>query len=59
MPSNSDLLTRSHAAIAAKRNDKRNQVKEVLFDDNARRLGSSFLVPFFREAECHNSAGSI
>ena len=31
------LLTQSHQAIAAKKSAKRDQIKEVIFDDNARR----------------------
>jgi len=31
------LLTQSHQAIAAKKRAKRDQIKEVIFDDNARR----------------------
>lgn len=37
---NLDLLTKSHRAISAKRRAKQNQVKEVVFDDNARRFNS-------------------
>jgi len=39
------FLTRSHNAIAAKKKARREQVKEVLFDDDARR--SVFLSSFF------------
>jgi alkylhydroperoxidase/carboxymuconolactone decarboxylase family protein YurZ len=37
--SNNNLasLTRSHAAIAAKKRAKSTQIKEILFDDDARR----------------------
>lgn len=31
------VLTQSHAAIAAKKRKKNGQVKEVIFDDDARR----------------------
>ena len=35
--SNLDNLTRAHQAVAAKRRAKKNQVKEIVFDDTARR----------------------
>lgn len=37
MLNNLAALTQSHKAIAAKKNARRGQVKEVLFDDDARR----------------------
>jgi len=37
MPNNIALLTQSHKAIAAKKKAKRNQIKEIIFDDEARR----------------------
>jgi hypothetical protein len=36
-PSNLAVLTRSHNAIAAKKRAKRDQIKEIIFDDEARR----------------------
>ena len=35
--SNIAVLTRAHSVVAAKKRAKREQVKEVLFDDDARR----------------------
>ncbi|KAJ6625527.1 nucleolar protein 12-domain-containing protein [Mycena sp. CBHHK59/15] len=43
--SNIASLTRSHNAIAAKKNAKRTQIKEILFDDDAR---SEFLTGFHK-----------
>lgn len=37
MTNNTSLLTRSHAVYAAKKRAKRTQVKEVVFDEDARR----------------------
>ena len=37
MPSNIALLTQSHKAIAAKKKARREQIKEITFDDEARR----------------------
>ena len=37
MASNLAVLTQSHTAVAAKKRAKREQIKEILFDDNARR----------------------
>ncbi|KAJ7647225.1 nucleolar protein 12-domain-containing protein [Roridomyces roridus] len=45
MASNISSLTRSHRAIAAKKRAKESQVKEVLFDDEARR---EFLTGFHK-----------
>ncbi|PPQ63470.1 hypothetical protein CVT24_005127 [Panaeolus cyanescens] len=45
MSSNYHLLTKSHNLIAAKKKAKRDQVKEVLFDDEARR---EFLTGFHK-----------
>ncbi|KAF8967841.1 nucleolar protein 12-domain-containing protein [Flammula alnicola] len=45
MNTNIALLTRSHSLIAAKKNAKRTQVKEVVFDDDARR---EFLTGFHK-----------
>ncbi|KAF9481540.1 hypothetical protein BDN70DRAFT_803314 [Pholiota conissans] len=45
MNSNLTLLTRAHAAVAAKRRARRDQVKEVVFDDDARR---EFLTGFHK-----------
>lgn len=36
-PSNLSVLTRSHTVVAAKKRFKRTEVKEVLFDEDARR----------------------
>jgi hypothetical protein len=46
MPRNNlAALTQSHNAIAAKKRAKREQIKEILFDDDARRCSTSqFLV---------------
>jgi ribosomal RNA-processing protein 17 len=46
MPRNNlAALTQSHNAIAAKKKAKREQIKEILFDDDARRCSTSqFLV---------------
>lgn len=35
--SNVNVLTRSHGAIAAKKRTKKDQIKEIVFDDEARR----------------------
>ncbi|KAG2146469.1 nucleolar protein 12-domain-containing protein [Suillus bovinus] len=45
MNSNIAILTQSHRAVAAKKRDKRNQVKEIIFDDDARR---EFLTGFHK-----------
>lgn len=37
MQNNLAVLTQSHKAIAAKKKAKREQIKEILFDDDARR----------------------
>lgn len=37
MPNNIALLTQSHKAIAAKKKARREQIKEITFDDEARR----------------------
>ena len=37
MPNNIALLTQSHKAIAAKKRARREQIKEIKFDDEARR----------------------
>lgn len=44
--SNIAVLTRAHSVVAAKKRAKREQIKEVLFDDDARRhlFRSSFSV---------------
>ncbi|KAI9569741.1 nucleolar protein 12-domain-containing protein, partial [Boletus coccyginus] len=42
---NITLLTRSHSAIAAKKRAKHAQIKEIVFDDEARR---SFLTGFHK-----------
>ena len=50
MPNNVALLTRSHKAIAAKKKARREQIKEITFDDEARRYVFhlySFLSSFF------------
>jgi hypothetical protein len=38
--SNLNILTRSHGAIAAKKRAKKDQIKEIVFDDDARRYGA-------------------
>ncbi|KAG1815969.1 nucleolar protein 12-domain-containing protein [Suillus subaureus] len=45
MNSNIAILTQSHRAVAAKKRDKRNQIKEIVFDDDARR---EFLTGFHK-----------
>ncbi|KAK0212768.1 nucleolar protein 12-domain-containing protein [Desarmillaria ectypa] len=45
MASNLAVLTQSHTAVAAKKRAKREQIKEILFDDNARR---EFLTGFHK-----------
>ncbi|KAG2150456.1 nucleolar protein 12-domain-containing protein [Suillus clintonianus] len=45
MNSNIAILTQSHRVIAAKKRDKRNQIKEIVFDDDARR---EFLTGFHK-----------
>lgn len=37
MPSNLAVLTKSHNIIASKKRQKKEQIKEILFDDDARR----------------------
>ena len=37
MPNNIALLTQSHKALAAKKKARREQIKEIKFDDEARR----------------------
>lgn len=37
MSNNITLLTQSHRVIAAKKKAKHNQIKEIIFDDEARR----------------------
>ncbi|OAX42289.1 hypothetical protein K503DRAFT_683722 [Rhizopogon vinicolor AM-OR11-026] len=45
MDSNLVILTQSHRAVAAKKRDKRNQIKEIVFDEDARR---EFLTGFHK-----------
>ncbi|KAF8806439.1 hypothetical protein BYT27DRAFT_7167731 [Phlegmacium glaucopus] len=45
MPNNIAILTQSHKAIAAKKKAKRDQIKEIVFDDEARR---EFLTGFHK-----------
>ncbi|KIK40448.1 hypothetical protein CY34DRAFT_807186, partial [Suillus luteus UH-Slu-Lm8-n1] len=45
MNSNIAILTQSHRAVATKKRDKRNQIKEIVFDDDARR---EFLTGFHK-----------
>ncbi|KIY53972.1 hypothetical protein FISHEDRAFT_54773 [Fistulina hepatica ATCC 64428] len=45
MSSNLEVLTRSHAVIAAKKRNKKNQIQKVVFDDTARR---EFLTGFHK-----------
>lgn len=45
MNSNIAILTQSHRVIAAKKRDKRSQIKEIVFDDDARR---EFLTGFHK-----------
>ncbi|KAG2345680.1 hypothetical protein BDR05DRAFT_930354 [Suillus weaverae] len=45
MNSNIAILTQSHRVVAAKKRDKRNQIKEIVFDDDARR---EFLTGFHK-----------
>ncbi|KAJ8076551.1 hypothetical protein PM082_000974 [Marasmius tenuissimus] len=44
-PTNLHVLTQSHTLVASKKRAKRNQVKEVLFDEDARR---EFLTGFHK-----------
>jgi len=37
MPSNLAILTTAHTAVAAKKRARRDQLKEVVFDEDARR----------------------
>ncbi|KAG0706084.1 nucleolar protein 12-domain-containing protein [Suillus ampliporus] len=45
MDSNIAILTQSHRAVAAKKREKRNQIKEIVFDEDARR---EFLTGFHK-----------
>ncbi|KAF8842994.1 hypothetical protein BDN67DRAFT_995249 [Paxillus ammoniavirescens] len=45
MPNNLAVLTQSHKAIAAKRHSKKDQIKEISFDEDARR---EFLTGFHK-----------
>ncbi|KAJ8592332.1 hypothetical protein M405DRAFT_763687 [Rhizopogon salebrosus TDB-379] len=45
MDSNLAVLTQSHRAVAAKKREKRNQIKEIVFDEDARR---EFLTGFHK-----------
>ncbi|KAK0461191.1 nucleolar protein 12-domain-containing protein [Desarmillaria tabescens] len=45
MASNLAVLTQSHTVVAAKKRAKREQIKEIIFDDNARR---EFLTGFHK-----------
>ncbi|KAI0063607.1 hypothetical protein BV25DRAFT_1899214 [Artomyces pyxidatus] len=47
MPSNIAVLTKSHTIVASKKRQKREQVKEILFDDDARRF-REFLTGFHK-----------
>ncbi|TEB38414.1 hypothetical protein FA13DRAFT_1726094 [Coprinellus micaceus] len=47
------LLTQSHNAIAAKKNARRGQVKEIVFDDDARR---DFLTGFHKRKKAKADA---
>lgn len=54
MPNNIALLTQSHKAIAAKKKARREQIKEITFDDEARRyvfILYPLLSSFFRLRE--------
>ncbi|KAL1745683.1 nucleolar protein 12-domain-containing protein [Schizophyllum fasciatum] len=51
--SNLDHLTRAHQAVAAKRRAKKNQVKEIVFDDAARR---DFLTGFHKRKVARTDA---
>lgn len=46
MSNNIAFLTQSHKAIAAKKKVKLNQIKEVIFDDEARRWANSIPILF-------------
>lgn len=52
-PNNIALLTQSHRAIAAKRRRKQDQVKEIIFDDEARR---EFLTGFHKRKVARTEA---
>lgn len=53
MSSNLARLTRAHTAVAAKRRAKKNQVKEVVFDEDARR---EFLTGFHKRKVARTDA---
>jgi hypothetical protein len=42
--SNLKILTSSHGAIAAKKRAKKEQIKDIVFDDEARRSGTLILL---------------
>ncbi|KAI0312974.1 nucleolar protein 12-domain-containing protein, partial [Amylostereum chailletii] len=54
MSSNTKILTRSHNIVASKKRQKREQVKEILFDDDARR---EFLTGFHKRNLQKKEAG--
>ena len=43
--SNITVLTKSHHIVAAKKKAKREQIKEIVFDDDARRCVSASPLP--------------
>ena len=43
--SNLSALTKSHRIVAAKKKAKREQIKEIVFDDDARRYAFASLLP--------------
>lgn len=54
--SNLAVLTQSHKAIAAKKRAKREQIKEIVFDDDARRWALQSLFAFWLQFT-YTSAG--
>jgi len=45
MPSNLTVLTQSHKIVAAKKRQRREQIKEIVFDDDARQYVVIFALP--------------
>jgi flagellar basal body-associated protein FliL len=46
MQSNITILTQAHTAVAAKKRARREQLKEVVFDEDARRSMNIFLISY-------------
>jgi hypothetical protein len=56
MSTNLSVLTKSHKVIAAKRRQKREQIKEIVFDEDARRC---VLLSLRTVNKAHSRAGSF